>query len=126
MRILISVAALLLLTACGGKSEKDLLGSWEGQSDDNKVVLTFSKDNKFKMDVGMPVEMTGTYKVDMSKKPHHIDITFTVKMGDKSETNTVYGVFEFVDENTIKMNDLAEKRSTEFGENTDTFKRKKK
>lgn len=101
------VAALLV----SGAEEQDLYGEWTGRSYDGQAIsLTFNPDGTVQLVVDNDVG-SGTYRVDMNEKPPHLDIDW----GERGEVRTI---FEFVDDNRIRLEDIdpGEERSTSFGE----------
>src|SRR5947209_2159895 len=78
----------------GGEGKKDsaaLQGTWHATKDDKKIVLHF-KGDKFTATIDENEKYKGTFKLDPSKKPKHIDMT--VKEGDKFVNMTSLGIYE--------------------------------
>jgi uncharacterized protein (TIGR03067 family) len=77
----------------GGDAKKDragLQGRWEGSFEEQKLTLTIKGDN-FTFTMG-DKKYQGTFKLDPSKKPKHIDMT--VKKGEKFVDKTSLGIYE--------------------------------
>jgi uncharacterized protein (TIGR03067 family) len=86
--------------ARGGDSKKDsvgLQGSWKATLGEKELVLRF-KGDKFHVTIG-DENYKGTFKLDPSKKPKHINMT--VKEGDKFVKMTSLGIYELKG-NTLK------------------------
>lgn len=97
MRGLLVVCSLGAFIATGlvqaGDAKKDqarLQGTWKATFEDKKLVLTL-KDNTFTFTMG-DEKYLGTFKIDPSKKPKHINMT--VKKGDKFVDKTSLGIYE--------------------------------
>ena len=78
----------------GGDSKKDkaaLQGTWTATVKDKKFVLEF-KGDKFTATIDENEVYKGTFKIDPSQKPKHID--FTIKEGDKWVNETSRGLYE--------------------------------
>jgi uncharacterized protein (TIGR03067 family) len=83
-----------------GDAKKDsarLQGTWKASFEDKKLVLTI-KGDQFTFTMG-DEKYQGTFKLDPSKKPKHIDMT--VKKGDKFVNKTSVGIYELKG-NTLK------------------------
>ena len=102
----------LLLTAsavAGGDAKSDLAklqGTWVVDKDGTKVNLTFDK-NTFTLAFPDKV-FKGTFKIDASKKPKHMDMT--IKEGEKYVGKTSNVIYDLTDD-TLKW--LAKEPGTE-------------
>ena len=68
--ILVLVAMLFVLTACGKKEEKkpDIIGTWEGKTEDGLVTtFVFKDDGNVEYSNEFGFESKGTYKLDGNK-----------------------------------------------------------
>ncbi len=77
----------------GGEGKKDtaaLQGTWTATKGDKKIVLQF-KGDKFTAAIDEE-KYKGTFKIDPSKKPRHIDMR--VKEGEKFVNMTSLGIYE--------------------------------
>jgi uncharacterized protein (TIGR03067 family) len=91
--VIVAVVALAGTDVLGGDAKDPLKGTWSATEVEFKgrkkpfpegaYSLTFAAGNKLNVKGGKKDE-EGTYKVDASKKPGHLDIT--TKKGDKDET----------------------------------------
>jgi uncharacterized protein (TIGR03067 family) len=98
MKGLLAILSLGALLASGlvqgGESKKDLAalqGTWHATKGDKKIVLHF-KGDKFTATIDEEGKFKGTFKIDPSKKPKHIDMT--VKEGEKFANMTSVGIYE--------------------------------
>jgi uncharacterized protein (TIGR03067 family) len=106
LRLLAVVAVTLLLAADkpkGDPAKKEYAafeGTWKIESmvmngekvsaDQFKGVKLILKGNKFTMKMG-DMDSDGTYKVNLDKKPKHIDVTFTNGL---NKGQTLKGIYE--------------------------------
>ncbi|HMF16726.1 MAG TPA: TIGR03067 domain-containing protein [Gemmataceae bacterium] len=92
--VLLSVGTFLATGLVrGGDAKKDtagLQGTWKADLGEKKLVVTF-KGNKFHVQIG-DENYKGSFKIDPTKKPKHIDMT--VKEGDKFVKMTSVGIYE--------------------------------
>ena len=78
----------------GGEGKKDkaaMQGTWTATVKDKKFVLQF-KGDKFTATIDDNEVYKGTFKIDPSQKPKHIDMT--VKEGDKFVNMKSVGIYE--------------------------------
>jgi uncharacterized protein (TIGR03067 family) len=78
----------------GGEGKKDkaaLQGTWSATVKDKKFVLEL-KGDKFTATIDENEVYKGTFKIDPSQSPKHID--FTIKEGDKWVNQTSLGLYE--------------------------------
>ena len=92
--ILVSVVALLL-TACGGKNNDNIIGTWERESkhisDVFDDVITFKSDGTYVSIDGKGVETTGVYKVRGSKELQLTQLnTVSYEYKIEGDTLTIY------------------------------------
>jgi len=91
------IATGLVQAGDAKKDQQGLQGTWKATFDDKKLLLTFKGDT-FTFTMGDD-KYQGTFKVDPSKKPKHINMT--VKKGDKFVDKTSLGIYELKG-NTLK------------------------
>jgi uncharacterized protein (TIGR03067 family) len=115
MRTLLVIAAVGLLVAADkpkkdvDKGEKALAGTWQVNSlemggtpndEAKEYSLTFSGKN-FVVKKGEDVFAKGTFKINTSKKPHHIDMKVSEGVEDV-KGKTLVGIYE-VTKNDLKI-----------------------
>lgn len=90
-------------------SSRTLVGSWDGIQNALGTV-TFESNGRFFNSIGE----SGTYTVDFSKNPHHLNLTGTFAFDQGS--GTILTIFEFEDNNTIRLerNAIGNPRPTGF------------
>ena len=96
------------------KKTKSYVGTWESAFKGKKITMKLNDDGTMELGEGDKT-MKGTYKVDLSVSPHHIDLTF----GKRAKLS----IFKFIDKNTIKMDEPSTKRAQDFGKDAIDFKR---
>lgn len=108
--------AATILTGCGAPESAPLHGEWEAT--DRPMFITFGADGSLKLRVegDDPFSKRGTYAVDFSHDPAHLDLNFSDR-----ELKTIVEVAgdELALENIISSRD----RPTEFGEDRIDFVR---
>ena len=92
--IIVSVVALLL-TACGGKNNDKIIGTWERESNHPSDVfddiITFKSDGTYVAIDGKGVEKTGVYKVRSSKELQLTQLnTVSYEYKIEGDTLTIY------------------------------------
>jgi len=92
------IATGLVQAGDAKKDQAGLQGTWKATFEDKKLVLTL-KGNTFTFTMG-DENYQGTFKIDPSKKPKHINMT--VKKGDKFVDKTSLGIYELTGD-TLKV-----------------------
>lgn len=106
--ILLSSLACRALSLNSGPS---LEGTWRGNYQGFEIVFTFQSDGsmigQFDDEIGL-----GTYEADYSTSPHLITMSYEV------QDAPVFTIFEFIDDNTIRIenNNPGESRPTFFSD----------
>ena len=114
------VCLLVLFTVLSVSAEKrmkkanSVVGTWESAFKGKKIIMKLNADGTMELGEGER-KMNGTYTVDMSVNPHHIDLTF--------EKRAKMSIFKFLDKNTIRMDEPSSKRAVDFGKDAIDFKR---
>jgi hypothetical protein len=103
----------------GAGEEKRLLGEWAGTYQGGKPIsLTFGPKNQVTLRTAA-AEEEGTYTVDLSKKPAHLDLDW--RPGGK-----VLTILEFLDGDRIRIEDNYNKpRPAKFSEQSLVLKKRK-
>ncbi len=96
------------------KKTNSIVGTWKSSFKGTKVKMKFNADGTVVLGEGEAV-INGTYKVDLSVTPHHIDFT----LGNDKQLS----IFKFLDKDTIKMDEPSSKRAQDFGKDAIDFKR---
>jgi hypothetical protein len=90
---------LTLLTASFSLAAEDkLCGEWVAKEDDVDIRVIFAPDKTVRS-VAKDGTMSGTYSVDYSKKPCHLDICWTID----GERLNVQAILEFVSNDEIRI-----------------------
>lgn len=89
---LLAVLVVTFAAACGS-SGPSIVGEWEGEYEGDVITMIFDDQGNVTVSA-YGSAMAGTYTVDTSTDPHHIDIVFP-------GGGTIETIFEFVGENTL-------------------------
>lgn len=121
--LLIAVLASVAQFGVTADKEKDSpeIGTWTGKNwEGEKTTAIFEKGGKFSIKVES-FELKGMYKVDWSKKPGQLDLSFE-KDGKKLIVETI---IEIQKDGTLKFQDSNNKktRPTKFDEKSFTLKK---
>jgi hypothetical protein len=95
------------------KGSTALVGYWVSKYQDKTIYLEFKENGDVTMGEGSQ-SMKGTYKIDLSVKPHQLNMTIAQR--------TKYTIFEFV-EGGIRIAEPENKFPKEFGKNALVFKK---
>lgn len=116
MRRAVSIIAFLLLPGCAPTPEQLLLGRWvEETSSSAGLVLEFNDGGA--VTVSGDTNASGTYVVAFEQKPAHLGLVLDGK--------PLLTILEFLDDDTIRMEEPRTERPTSFGAATKEFRRSK-
>ncbi len=125
---------LLILSSCSCEEsdndptspadlEQKLVGTWEGSDGLDTIVITFEENGDVALTSvsatdNSPTSSSGTYTVDFSFTPAHLDFMWDTGY-------TFLTIVEFVDDNTIRLDNRQDdsQRPTSFGDDTVIFTR---
>lgn len=96
------------------KKKNSIVGTWQSSFKGSKITMKLNADGTMELGEGDEL-IKGTYKVDLSVTPHHIDLSF--------ENEKQMSIFKFLDKDTIKMDEPSSKRAQDFGKDAIDFKR---
>jgi hypothetical protein len=114
--------------------QEKLIGKWGVTSDeDNRFVFTFAADGTFEILATDPetphrvkAEVSGTYKVDFSVSPAHLDLDATIRKrkSEKPAKHTFEMIVQIIDSNKIRISDMGlAKRPDTFGKQSQVMQR---
>jgi len=118
--LLVSVVSLNLAGAQMGRAETppSIVGEWLRQS--KSPVFIFEADGTVRIDA-QPKSMTGKYRVDYTKSPHHLDLS-EIEPRDETLKEGLSGIFQFESDGRLKFELVPGKvsqRPPQFTENAD-------
>jgi hypothetical protein len=116
MIFLIGICVLVAVTAFAG--DDPLVGQWKGSSGNEVIVFVFNADKTMTISSGEQ-SFGGTYAVDYKTTPINLDLV--LKMGEESQT--MYTVMEFVDDNHVRIEEPGPERPTGFDRDPIVFER---
>ena len=88
--------AMLAVAGCGRSDKRSIIGTWMGKNDDSQyITLTFAAHGTVKLAVDDDTG-EGTYQVDFSKKPPHLDI-------DWGSIGKVKSILQLLDERRLRV-----------------------
>ena len=100
-------------------SNSKILGTWIGKAGSTTNTITFKENGQMSMTSGSSTA-TGTYTIDFSAKPAHLDMDGSWTGGKKVTT-----ILEFIDNNQIRVENISpgQSRPTAFGDKAITLTR---
>ena len=114
------ICLLVVFTAFSLSAEKrmkktnSIVGTWESAFKGKKITMKLNADGTMELGEGEKV-MKGTYKIDLTVTPHHLDLTF----GERTKLS----IFKFIDKDNLKMDEPSKERPKKFGDRAIDFKR---
>ena len=125
---------LLRHLATESSTQDKLVGKWGVTTDeDNRFVFTFAADGTFEILATDPetphrvkAEVSGTYKVDFSVTPAHLNLDATIRKpkNEKPVKHTFKMIVQIIDPNNIRISDMElPQRPKEFGKNSQVLQR---
>ncbi len=120
------VACLAFVAGCGSasapESTPDIIGVWRGTDQVGQIMeCTFNPQGRLTVKISGAngsFNKRGTYKVDLSQDPAHLDI----KLDDREEIHTI---LDHIDDKHLAFENInsSEERPTKFGDRKIVFKR---
>ena len=117
--LMLLVIALFVFAGTMAMAEDDpLVGQWKGTHGEEVIIFVFNTDKSMSISSGGDT-LGGTYAVDYKTTPINLDLMMT--MGDQSQT--VYTVIEFVDNDHVRIEEPSPQRPTGFDKDPIVFER---